>query len=384
MDILKESLQLHRKKKGKIAIKSKVPLKNMADLSLVYTPGVSAACLAIKDNPDEAFNLTSKSNTVAVISDGTAVLGLGDIGPLAAMPVMEGKCIIFKKFANIDAIPLVLNTKDVDEIVDVIKKISPSFGGINLEDIKAPKCFIIEEKLKQTLDIPVFHDDQHGTAIVVGAALINALKLVKKELAEVRIVINGAGSAGIAVTKFLLALGAKNITICDRYGIVYPNDSHLNFAQKEVSLLTNLVKKRGLLKDALQNADVFIGLSVGNVVTKEMIIAMNKDAVVFPLANPVPEITREHALSAGAKIVGTGASNQPNQINNALVFPGLFKGILKAKAKQFSLNMLIKATYALANVVSDDELNENYIIPNIFNENVVKAVSFAVYQAAKS
>ncbi len=382
MDIMQESLDLHRKLNGKIEIKNKLKIENMHDMSLAYTPGVAKACLAIHENPEEVYALTSKRNTVAVISDGTAVLGLGDIGPLAAIPVMEGKCALFKRFANVDAIPIVLNTKDVDELVNTIYHLSPSFGGINLEDISAPRCFEVERRLKELCDIPVFHDDQHGTAIVVGAALSNALKLVGKKFNEAKIVINGAGSAGIAITKFLLDLGAKHITVCDRFGIIVEGDEQLNFAQKEISLKTNRKHLKGLLKDALLGADVFIGVSAGNIVSEDMIQHMNPNAIVFPLANPTPEISRDKALHAGARVVGTGVSNLPNQINNALVFPGLFKGALDSRVRQITKEMEIAACKALAKIVKKEELTETYIIPNIFNKKVAKNISRAVMKAA--
>jgi len=382
MDIMQESLELHKKLNGKIEIKNKLKINNMHDMSLAYTPGVAKACLAIHENPEEVYQLTSKRNTVAVISDGTAVLGLGDIGPLAAIPVMEGKCALFKRFGGVDAIPIVLNTKDVDELVQTIYHLSPSFGGINLEDISAPRCFEVERRLMELCDIPVFHDDQHGTAIVCGAALLNALKLVGKKLSQVKIVINGAGSAGIAITRFLLELGAKHITTCDRFGIITQGDEQLNSAQKEISLLTNRKKMKGTLKDALLGADVFIGVSAGNIVSEEMISSMSNDAIVFPLANPTPEISRDKALKAGARVVGTGVSNLPNQINNALVFPGLFKGALESRVRQITTDMEIAACKALASIVKKEELTETYIIPNIFNKKVARNVSRAVMKAA--
>jgi len=382
MDISKESLELHKKLKGKIETKNKIKIKNMKDMSLIYTPGVASASSAISESKEEVYELTAKGNTVAVISDGTAVLGLGDIGPLAAIPVMEGKCALFKRFAGINCVPIVLNTKDVDEIVQTIYHLSPSFGGINLEDISAPRCFEIEKRLKEMCDIPVFHDDQHGTAIVVGAALINSLKLVNKKLKDVKIVINGAGSAGIAITKFLIKLGAKNIIVCDKQGIIFEGLDWLNSAQIEISKLTNQKKIKGSLKDAFIKADVFIGVSAKNVVSKDMIKVMNNDSIVFPLANPIPEISREDALDAGAKIVGTGASNLPNQINNALVFPGLFKGALEARVTQITDEMQIAACKALANIVKKEELKETYIIPNIFNKKIAKNISKAVIKVA--
>lgn len=383
MDIMQESLDLHRKLNGKIEIKNKLKINTMHDMSLAYTPGVAKACQVIFENPEEVYHLTSKSRTVAVISDGTSVLGLGNLGPYAAIPVMEGKCALFKRFAGLDAIPIVLNTTDVDELVQTIYHLSPSFGGINLEDISAPRCFEVERRLKEMCDIPVFHDDQHGTAIVVGAALLNALKLVEKKLKDVKIVVNGAGSAGIAITKFLLKLGAKYITICDRHGMIYDGDTSLIESQQAISKVTNLSKNQGLLIDALNKADVFIGVSAGNIVSKEMIASMAHDAIVFPLANPVPEISRDLALEAGARVVGTGVSNLPNQINNALVFPGLFKGALESRVRDITDDMQIAACKALARIVKKDELKETYIIPNIFNKKVARNISKAVSKAAQ-
>lgn len=383
MDIMQESLALHRKLKGKTEVQNKIEIRDMHDMSLVYTPGVAKACQVIFEDPKESYALTGKQNSVAVISDGTSVLGLGDLGPLAAMPVMEGKCALFKRFAGINAVPIVLNTKDVDEIVQTIYHLSPSFGGINLEDISAPRCFEIERRLKEMCDIPVFHDDQHGTAIVVGAALMNAVKLVGKKLDSAQIVINGAGSAGIAITKFLLKLGAKNVMVCDRHGIIYDGDETLDNSHQAISKVTNQKKKQGLLKDALLGADVFIGVSAGNIVSKEMIASMAKDAIVFPLANPVPEISRDLALEAGARVVGTGVSNLPNQINNALVFPGLFKGALHARVRDITDEMQIAACHALANIVLDTELKEDYIIPNIFNEKIAEHIASSVKKVAQ-
>ena len=383
MDIMNESLELHKKLNGKIEIKNKMKINNMHDLTLIYTPGVARACLEIYENKEAVYQLTSKRNTVAVISDGTAVLGLGDIGPLAAIPVMEGKCALFKRFGGVDAIPIVLNTKDVDELVQTIYHLSPSFGGINLEDISAPRCFEVERRLKEMCDIPVFHDDQHGTAIVVGAALLNALKLVGKKLSQVRIVINGAGSAGIAITKFLYELGAKNIITCDKFGIITKGDKQLNSAQKEISLFTNKKRVQGTLSDALVGADVFIGVSAPNIVSEEMIKSMNNDSIVFPLANPIPEISRDKALHAGARVVGTGASNLPNQINNSLVFPGLFRGALDSRAKQITTKMEIAACKALASIVRKEELTETYIIPSIFNKKVAVKIARAVMKVTE-
>ena len=378
MDINEKSLALHRKLKGKISVESKIKIKDKSDLSLVYTPGVAASCLAIKDDQKESYELTGKGNTVAVISDGTAVLGLGDIGPLAAMPVMEGKCAIFKSFAGIDAIPIVLDTKDVEEIITTVKHLAPSFGGINLEDISAPRCFEIERRLKEMLDIPVFHDDQNGTAIVTGAALINALKLVKKEMEHVRIVINGPGSAGIAIANFLMELGAKDIVMCDRVGILDEKDQRHNPAQIEMAKKTNPRGLKGTLKDALVEADVFIGVSAANVLKQAWVSLMSKDSVVFALANPTPEISRDEALAGGARVYGAGISNTPNQINNALVFPGIFKGALESRVKNIDMHMMKTACYALAGLVLEDELHEDYIIPDVFHEGVAKAISTAI------
>jgi malate dehydrogenase (oxaloacetate-decarboxylating) len=384
MDIMNESLELHRKLKGKITTKTTYPVKDMHDMSLVYTPGVAAACQAIADDPAQSYELTAKRRTVAVISDGTSVLGLGDIGPRAAMPVMEGKCAIFKRFAGLDAIPIVLDTKDVDELVETIYRMSPSFGGINLEDISAPRCFEVERRLKDMCDIPVFHDDQHGTAIVAGAALKNALRLVNKRLGDVRIVVNGAGSAGTAITRFLIALGASDITVCDRKGVIASDDPALNASQRELAAVTNPKGRTGTLEDALRGADVFIGVSAGNIVTERMIQGMNADPIVFPLANPVPEISRDKALSAGARVVGTGVSNLPNQINNALAFPGLFKGALESGVRDITMEMQIAASEAIASIVTDETLSETYIIPNIFDRRVASRVAASVRKAART
>jgi malate dehydrogenase (oxaloacetate-decarboxylating) len=378
MDIKERSLELHRKLKGKLSIESKIDIKNKDDLSLVYTPGVAASSLAIKENKEMSYELTGKGNTVAVISDGTAVLGLGDIGPLAAMPVMEGKCAIFKQFAGINAVPIVLDTKDTEEIIQTIKFLAPSFGGINLEDISAPRCFEIEKRLKDMLDIPVFHDDQNGTAIVVGAALLNALRLIKKEIDHIRVVINGSGSAGIAIARFLIELGVKEIVMCDKDGILDPNSYKLNPVQIEMAKITNPKRLKGVLKDAVCCSDVFIGVSAGNVLKKEWVSLMNKDSVVFALANPTPEIDREEALDAGVRVYGAGISNTPNQINNALVFPGIFKGALESRVKHIDMDMMKIACYALSKLVSDEELHEDYIIPHVFHEGVAKAISEAI------
>ncbi len=378
MDIKERSLALHKKLKGKLSIESKIDIKNKDDLSLVYTPGVATSSLAIKEDKEMSYELTGKGNTVAVISDGTAVLGLGDIGPLAAMPVMEGKCALFKQFAGINAVPIVLDTKDTEEIIQTIKYLAPSFGGINLEDISAPRCFEIEKRLKDMLDIPVFHDDQNGTAIVVGAALLNALRLIKKEIDHIRVVINGSGSAGIAISRFLIELGVKDIVMCDKDGILDPEDNKLNPVQLEMAKITNPKRLKGVLKDAVCCSDVFIGVSAGNVLKKEWVSLMNKDSVVFALANPIPEIDREEALAGGARVYGAGISNTPNQINNALVFPGIFKGALEARVKHIDIDMMKTACYALSKLVGDEELHEDYIIPNVFHEGVARAISEAI------
>jgi malate dehydrogenase (oxaloacetate-decarboxylating) len=384
MNIMEKSLNLHRKLKGKISIKNNFDIHDTKDLSLVYTPGVASSCLRINEQPEEAYNLTAKNNTVAVISDGSAVLGLGNIGPLAAIPVMEGKCAIFKRFAGLDAIPIVLDTQDTEEIIRTITYLAPSFGGINLEDISAPRCFEIERRLRETLDIPVFHDDQHGTAIASGAALINALKMVKKDLDKVQIVINGAGSAGIAISHFLLELGVRNLVVCDKYGIMDETDERLNDAQKKLAGMTNEKKIRGTLYDALQGADVLIGVSVGNIVDQKMIRNMANDPIVFALANPTPEISRDEALKGGARIYGAGLSDEPNQINNALVFPGLFKGLLRARVRQVTTRMEVAACKALAGIIHDEDLSENGIIPNIFHEDVARVISEAIMDATNN
>lgn len=382
MSIYEESLKKHYEWKGKFETRSRVEVDTREKLMLAYTPGVAQPCLEIQKDPKKSFELTRRWNTVAIITDGTAILGLGDIGPEAGMPVMEGKAALFKTFGDIDAIPLCLRTKDTDEIVKTIYYLSGSFGGINLEDISAPRCFEIERRLKEMCDIPIFHDDQHGTAIIVGAATLNALKIVKKDIDKVKCVINGAGAAGISIGKFLMSLGLKDIIFCDRAGIIYEGMPGLNVAQEEISHMSNKEKKQGLLKDALVDADIFIGVSAPKLVTSEMIRTMAKDPIVFPLANPVPEITREEALSGGARIVGTGSSQHPNQINNVLVFPGVFRGALDAKATDITDQMMIAAAKAIANCISDEELNEDYIVPNASNEKVHQVVSAAVKQAA--
>lgn len=382
MNIYNESLKYHEELRGKFQIKSNCNISNEKDLTLAYTPGVAEPCREIHKNPDAAYTYTRKWNTVAVISDGTAVLGLGDIGPLASLPVMEGKSILFKEFADVDAFPLVLNTQNVDEIVETIVRISPSLGGINLEDISAPRCFEIEKKLKEKLDIPVFHDDQHGTAIVVLAGLINALKLVNKKIENTKIVINGAGSAGTAICKLLVSFGSKNILMCDKSGIINKDIDNLNPSMKELSEITNKDNIKGDLKSALVNADIFIGVSAPNLVTKEMAETMNKDAIIFAMANPIPEIFPDVAKGAGVKIIGTGRSDFPNQVNNVLAFPGIFRGALDVRAKDINEEMKIAAANAIANSVNDTDLNYDFIIPKAFDLNVQKAVANAVKEAA--
>ncbi|QVK18380.1 NADP-dependent malic enzyme [Mycoplasmatota bacterium] len=382
MNYFKESLKLHKQLKGKIEVVSRISNLDQEMFSLAYTPGVAEPCREIQKDVNKSFELTRRSNTVAVVTDGTAILGLGDIGPEAGMPVLEGKALIFKTFADIDAIPLCIRSKDSEEIIRTIELLAGSFGGVNLEDISAPRCFEIERQLKERCEIPIFHDDQHGTAIVVGAALINALKLVTKEIDKIRVVINGAGSAGIAIANYLMKLGVVDILMCDRFGIISEGMKELNSAQTEISKKTNHNHKKGILKDALVDADVFIGVSIGNVVTQEMIKLMADKPIVFPLANPIPEISREDALEAGAAIVGTGRSDFPNQINNALVFPGVFRGALDVRAKDINDEMMLAAGYAIANFIDSDELRSDYIIPNALNKDLHQAIAKAVSEAA--
>ena len=383
MDIRQESLKKHYEWNGKIEVINRCPINNREDLSLAYTPGVAEACMVIHNDYNKSYELTRRNNLVAVITDGTAILGLGDIGPEAGMPVMEGKCALFKAFADVDAFPICIRSKDVDELVRTIYLISGSFGGINLEDISAPRCFEVERKLKEICDIPVFHDDQHGTAIVVAAALINALKIVKKQIGDVKVVINGAGSAGIAIGKHLLNLGVKHLTMVDRFGIICKGMPDLNSAHAEIAEVTNLEHKMGTLADAMKGADVFIGVSAPNIVTEEMVKSMAADSIMFPMANPTPEIMPDKAKAAGARIVGTGRSDFPNQINNVLAFPGVFRGALDVRASDINDEMKAAAAYAIADIVSPEELNAEYILPAAFDKRVGPAVAKAVAEAAK-
>ncbi|MDE7406392.1 MAG: NADP-dependent malic enzyme [Clostridiales bacterium] len=376
------SLKKHGEWKGKIETVCRVPVKSREDLSVAYTPGVAEPCMAIHNDVEKSFELTRRWNTVPVITDGTAVLGLGDIGPEAGMPVMEGKCALFKAFGNVDAYPICLGTKDTEEIIKTIKIMAGSFGGINLEDISAPRCFEIETRLKAELDIPVFHDDQHGTAIVSAAALLNALKITGKKMDEIALVINGAGAAGIAIAKFLLKLGVKHITMCDLKGIICKGNDWLNPAQSEIAELTNLAYMTGTLSDAMKGADVFIGVSGPHCVTKDMVKSMADKSVLFTCANPIPEIEPQDALDAGAYIVGTGSSEYPNQINNVLVFPGLFRGALDVRATTVNTEMMIAAAHGIANCVSDKELSTGYILPYAYDQNAHDAVAKAVGAAA--
>ncbi|HDR4438718.1 MULTISPECIES: NADP-dependent malic enzyme [Bacillus] len=380
--INERSLLLHKELVGKIEITSKVEVNSADDLSLTYTPGVAESCKAIAADEETVYDYTARGNMVAVVSDGTAVLGLGNIGPKAAMPVMEGKSILFKKFANVDAFPLCLGTTDVDEIVTLVKNLEPTFAGINLEDIAAPRCFEIEKRLKEETNIPVFHDDQHGTAIVVLAAVINALKVVSKQIDNVKIVINGAGSAGIAIGKLLLKAGAKHITLVSLEGIVCEGETWMNEAQIEVSKKTNREHVRGTLKEAIHQADIFIGVSAPNVLTKELVQTMNEKAIVFAMANPIPEIFPEDALEAGAAVVGTGRSDYANQVNNVLAFPGIFRGALDVRATDITEEMKLAAAYGIANIITDEERNANYVIPNPLDKRVVPSVAEAVAKAA--
>ena len=383
MDIKQESLQAHYNWKGKIEVISRCRVNDRHDLSIAYTPGVAQPCLEIQKDYNKSFELTRRSNLVAVITDGTAVLGLGDIGPEAGMPVMEGKCALFKEFADVDAFPLCIRSKDTEELIRTIYLISGSFGGINLEDISAPRCFEIEKRLKEICDIPVFHDDQHGTAIVCAAALINALKVVGKKIGDIKLVINGAGSAGISIGRHLLNLGLKNLVMVDRFGAIYEGKPENNHAQEEMAKITNRAMEKGTLADAMKGADVFIGVSAPGIVSREMVASMAKDAIVFPMANPTPEIMPDEALAAGARVVGTGRSDFPNQINNVLAFPGIFRGALDCRASQINEEMKVATSYAIASLIPEDELREDNIIPSALNKDVAKVVAEAVVKAAK-
>lgn len=382
MDYNSLSLKMHEEHKGKVEVVSKVAVKNRDDLSTAYTPGVAEPCRKIRDNKADVYKYTCKGNMVAVVSDGTAVLGLGDIGPEAAIPVMEGKSILFKEFGGVDAFPICLDTKDVDEIVETVKRIAPVFGGINLEDISAPRCFEIEKRLKEELDIPVFHDDQHGTAIVVSAGLINALKLVGKPFDEANVVINGAGSAGISICKLLLQLGIGNVVLVDRQGALCPGQDWMNPAQAEMAEITNKDRQTGSLAEIMKGKDVFVGVSAPNIVIAEMVASMAADPIVFAMANPTPEIMPEEAAKGGVRVMATGRSDYPNQINNVLVFPGIFRGALDAKATGITEEMKMAAAKAIASIVTDDELKEDYIIPGAFDERVAKVVAKAVADEA--
>ncbi|MEE3375019.1 MAG: malic enzyme-like NAD(P)-binding protein [Acutalibacteraceae bacterium] len=383
MDYAKESLRLHGEWKGKIEVVSTVPTENEDDLSLAYTPGVAQPCLEIQKDVEKSYELTRRHNMCLVVTDGTAVLGLGDIGPEAGMPVMEGKCVLFKNFGDVDAFPLCIKSKDVDTIVETIYMISGSFGGVNLEDIAAPRCFEIERKLKEKCDIPIFHDDQHGTAVITLAGLINALKLVGKNIEDIKIVTSGAGAAAIAIVKLLMSYGAKNVIMCDRKGAIYKGRDGLNWIKEEMAEVTNLEHKEGSLADMLVGADVFIGVSGPGTVTQDMVKTMNKDAIVFACANPTPEIFPDEAKAAGARVVSTGRSDFPNQINNVLAFPGIFRGTFDVRASDINEEMKMAAALALAGLISDDELTEDYIIPKAFDPRVVPAVAKAVAEAAR-
>lgn len=382
MNYQEESLKLHYEWKGKIEVISKVPVGNRDELSLAYTPGVAGPCLEIQKDVDKSYDLTRRWNLVAVVTDGTAVLGLGDIGPEAGMPVMEGKCALFKAFGDVDAFPLCIRSKEVDDIVRTVSLLAGSFGGVNLEDISAPRCFEIEEKLKQICDIPIFHDDQHGTAVVVAAAIINAMKLTGRKLADQRAVVSGAGSAGIAITRLLLKMGIKDVILCDRMGAIYEGQEGLNPYQAEMGKITNPKMKKGALEEVISGADIFIGVSAPGVLTGEMVRRMNPDPIIFAMSNPIPEIFPEEAFGAGALIVGTGRSDFPNQINNVLAFPGIFRGALDARATDINEEMKIAAAKAIAEVISDEELSKEYVIPAPFDERVRDAVANAVKKAA--
>lgn len=378
MTVNEKALKLHEQWQGKIETVSKCPIKTREDLALAYTPGVAEPCKVIAENKDAVYTYTSKANTVAVVSDGSAVLGLGNIGPYAAIPVMEGKAALFKEFGNVNAVPICLDTQDTEEIIETVIRLAPAFGGINLEDISAPRCFEIERRLKEVLDIPVFHDDQHGTAIVVLAGIMNGLRLTGKKKEDCQVVVNGAGSAGIAISRLLLTFGFKHLTMCDRFGIISGDYPDLNWMQKEMLKVTNLENKTGTLADAMKGADVFVGVSAPGIVSQEMVASMNKDAIMFAMANPVPEIMPDLARAAGARVIGTGRSDFPNQINNVTAFPGIFRGALEGHASQITEAMKLAAAEALAGLVSDEELNEDFIMPDPFDPRIVDAVSKAV------
>lgn len=378
MDVYEKSLKLHEEWSGKMSTEPKCPVKSREDLSLAYTPGVAEPCRRIADHPEDVYKYTQKGNTIAVVSDGSAVLGLGNIGAAAAMPVMEGKAVLFKSFGDVNAVPICLDTQDTDEIIDTVIRIAPAFGGINLEDISAPRCFEIERRLNEALDIPVFHDDQHGTAIVVLSGIINGLRITGKKKEECKVVVNGAGSAGIAITKLLLTYGFENIIMCDRNGILHNGYEGLNWMQQEMLRVTNLENKTGSLTDALVEADIFIGVSAPGIVSADMVRSMNKDSILFAMANPTPEIMPDVAKAAGARIVGTGRSDFPNQVNNVIAFPGIFKGALEGRASIITEEMKLAAAEAIASLVSDDELNDDFIMPEAFDPRVAEAVSSAV------
>lgn len=383
MDYAKEALKKHREWRGKLSIVPKMPIETKEDLSVAYTPGVAQPCLEIQKDVNLSYELTGRWNTVAVVTDGTAVLGLGDIGPEAGMPVMEGKCVLFKAFGGVDAVPLCIRSKDTDTIVNTVSLLAGSFGGINLEDISSPRCFEIEKKLKQKCDIPIFHDDQHGTAVVTLAALINALKIVKKDINNIKLVISGAGAAGVAIIKLLMAMGLENVIMCDSKGIIYKGRDRLNQVTEEMAEITNKSLIKGTLADAFKGADVFIGASAPGIVTEEMVKSMAENPIIFPMANPVPEIMPDLALKAGAAVVGTGRSDFPNQINNVLAFPGIFRGALDVRASDINDDMKIAAAYALAGLISSEELSPEYIIPKAFDPRVKDAVASAVIEAAR-